>query len=185
MKERNKSFRLVFTIVAGIFIISIAFGLFYYFVVPKTAFINVSEVYDNFQYKLELEKELNSVQQTRTKMLDSLDFNLKQMYNEISQNKELNKKELEMIKYNFQIGRESYLQYKEKFDSENEDIKARYTSMIWKQLNQYIKEYGNIKGYSYIYGAKGDGSLMYAAENNNITKEITEFINKRYAGDEK
>ena len=32
------------------------------------------------------------------------------------------------------------------------------------------------------YGASGDGSIMYAKESNNITKEVIGFINKKYAG---
>jgi len=34
--------------------------------------------------------------------------------------------------------------------------------------------------YTYIFGATGDGGLMYAKEGLDITAEITKFVNTKY-----
>lgn len=66
------------------------------------------------------------------------------------------------------------------FASEEQELSNRYTTAIWKQINQYITDYGNKNGYSFIYGASGDGSLMFAHEGGDITPEVITFINAKY-----
>jgi len=65
---------------------------------------------------------------------------------------------------------------------EEEQRSNMYTDLIWKRLNQYTREYGEQEGYSYILGANGSGSLMYAGEDNDITEEVLAYANKKYAG---
>ena len=71
---------------------------------------------------------------------------------------------------------------KQKFDEDNQRTYDDYEKQIWKQVNQYMKDFGVENNYTYILGAEGSWQLMYAKENNNITKEVVEFINKKYKG---
>jgi outer membrane protein len=85
-------------------------------------------------------------------------------------------------KSDFEKSRTNYMGLEENFGNDALKIKNEYQEQIWKQLNQYIREYGEQNGYSFIHGAMGNGNLMYAAESKDLTKDILAFCNKRYAG---
>jgi outer membrane protein len=49
-------------------------------------------------------------------------------------------------------------------------------------MSQYVIEFGKANGYRLIFGNDGNGSVMYGMEADNVTKEVTDFINKKYKG---
>ena len=63
-----------------------------------------------------------------------------------------------------------------------EVMAKQYTDQIWEQLNQYIKDFGTQHKYKFIFGSRGDGNLMYAEEQDNITSEVLTYVNERYQG---
>lgn len=65
-----------------------------------------------------------------------------------------------------------------------ENISNQYTVEIWKQINQYISDYGHANDLDFIYGATGSGNLMFARNAYDITEEVIQYCNKRYEGDE-
>ena len=58
-----------------------------------------------------------------------------------------------------------------------------YNNKILQQLNQYVKEFGDKNRFSFIFGAAGNGSLMYGTESADITDEAIEFANERFQGE--
>ena len=78
--------------------------------------------------------------------------------------------------------RESYFARQEEFEEANSVLAEEYTAQVWTQLNEYIKAYGEEEGYRYIFGATGDGSLMYAEDAVNITEEVSSYVNEHYNG---
>ncbi|HTN46380.1 MAG TPA: OmpH family outer membrane protein [Flavipsychrobacter sp.] len=71
---------------------------------------------------------------------------------------------------------ELYTRLYRKTEERNKEIEA----MIWKRLNPYIVDFGKEKGYIYIYGANGTGNVLYADESQDITPELTKYVNQRY-----
>jgi outer membrane protein len=134
----------------------------------RVAHIDSVRLYNGFLMKKELEKELSINQKSRRGDLDSL----------------LNK--IENLQKSTQSAhlvsqlREQYLLLEARYDKENEEMISNYQSQIWKQLNQYIKDFGDKYEYSLIWGASGDGSLVYSAEGNDITQELLDYVNARY-----
>ncbi|MCK6640917.1 MAG: OmpH family outer membrane protein [Bacteroidia bacterium] len=142
----------------------------------KTAYIEVAAVYDAFKMKKELEGKFSKVEMFRKSILDSLELNLQLLNNEYQITKSENAKNVLIKK------KQEYLSTKQKFEEDNAAVSQQYTDQIFKQLNLYITEYGKEHGYSYIFGAEGSGSLMYANDSENITADITTFINEKYKG---
>jgi outer membrane protein len=54
---------------------------------------------------------------------------------------------------------------------------------LWKQINEYVQQFGKENHYKVILGANGTGSLMYSDKALDITPELTSYINSRYAGE--
>jgi outer membrane protein len=122
--------------------------------------------------KKELEKKYKETEGYRKLILDSILGELKskaQVSNSSSTD------ELSMLKREF-------LTKKELFDKENTESMNQYNEQIWNQLNEYTAQYSKDKEYDFVFGANGQGVLMYAKDTKNVTKELLEFVNEKYNG---
>jgi outer membrane protein len=142
----------------------------------RTAYIEVAKVYDAFKMKKELEGKFTTVELFRKSVLDSLELNLQLL------SVEFDKTKCEETKTTFLQKKQEYLGIKKQYEEDNAAASQQYTEQIFTQLNQYITEYGKEHGYKYIFGAEGSGSLMYANDSENITEEITTYVNDQYKG---
>ncbi|MCW3071742.1 MAG: hypothetical protein JWO44_1632 [Bacteroidetes bacterium] len=143
------------------------------------AYVELETVYNNFKMKKELEAKLTNVQQMRKNILDSLKIQLKALSYSIKSEKD------EEAIHSYQVKKQEYLAKQQSFEEDNQATTQAYSAQIWKQINQYTKDYGKSNGYTMILGSDGDGNLMYADEQKNITSEISDYIDKRYAGEKK
>lgn len=144
----------------------------------KTAYFLSAELYNEFDYKKELENELLNTQNEAKRVLDSLQMDL-EMHLDYLNGIEPNDLDIERFekKQTYYLGLQNQLEIG--YGQKSED----FYNKIWDRINGYIKEYGDQKGYTYIFGANGDGSIMYAKEDNDITAELIDVINKKYAGE--
>jgi outer membrane protein len=147
----------------------------------RTAFVKNAELFSGFDLTKELNAKLSSVKQQRKAILDSLYLNLKMASTNLELKKEKDEKEMQ----HFQMQKQEYMSEQKEFDEDTERLTEQYNSQVWKQINQFVSDYGKDFGYEYIYGASGDGNLMYADEKKDITKELIEYINQKYKGDKK
>lgn len=152
------SFRNALTVLNLVLVVALA-G--YIFLKPspsgRNAYVMNQRIFAEFKGKIELETKLNELRNTHKKQLDSLALLISQpdqaaMYQESAR----------------------------VFALKEQELSDRYTADIWKRINQYVAEYGKKEGYDFVFGASGDGSIMYAGEANNITDEVVAFVNKQY-----
>jgi outer membrane protein len=144
----------------------------------KVAWIKLQTVYEKFEYKKELEAKLLGVQQNRKYILDSLEFELKVLSNQITNDKGRDKEAIAV----FQTKRDEYLNRKKTFEEDNAMLTGKYDEQILNQLNQYVKDYAEEQGYDIIYSADGSGAIMAASDDLEITDKITVYLNDRYKG---
>ncbi len=118
---------------------------------------NVDSLIGNWQEELKLyEKERSSMSRKELELKQELLSNKQQ-----------------------QIG--SYQQAIQKHIQE-EDQKA--TQTVVNDINDYVKEYGELNGYKIIFGARGTGNIMYADAMTDLTEKVLEGLNKDYKGTE-
>ncbi|HZK64303.1 MAG TPA: OmpH family outer membrane protein [Puia sp.] len=163
---------------ALLFLLSLGWGIYMHFSAPKTAFIIIQDVYNGYDMKKEMEKKFNQTKDARQKILDSLAFELNILGKKVQDEHEKNPANLEQ----FKSRREEYLQRKQNSEEDNNQLSKQYDQEILTQLNQYVKDYGKENGYTYIFGNDGNGSLMYAKEGKDISKQVIEYINEKYKG---
>lgn len=142
----------------------------------KLGYVKNNALYESFTLKKELAEKLTTVQNKRKAILDSLIIPLRMLNLELQKNKD------QKLMIQFQAQQESYLSKKKEFEEDNQRLMQEYSDQIWKQINQYIADYGKEKGYSFIYGATGDGAIMFAEDQYDLTSELTSYINERYNG---
>ncbi len=149
---------------------------------PKTAYVELNMIYNDFQMKKELEAKLTNVQQTRKTILDSLELRLKVLSAQLRGMAQQDKKVMAEQAGRFEALREEYFTKQKMFSEDNDRTTGQYSEQIWKQINQYVKDYGKENGYAYIFGADGSGALMYGTEKENITDKLKAYVNERYQG---
>jgi outer membrane protein len=144
----------------------------------KTGYVELNKLFDEFKLKKELQVELQKIQSTRKNITDSLEFELKALAQQIRSEGEKDKAKIN----EFELKREHYLEKKKQFENDNATIGKQYDEQIIGQLNQYVKDYGEKNGYTYIFGADGSGFLMFSKATKNVTEEVKQYINERYKG---
>lgn len=143
----------------------------------KIGYVDIKSVFNEFEYKKELEKELITIKNNRKFILDSLETNLKVITVRIKNDK--NNKELIS---QYQVLKEIYLDKRSIIEDEEENLVRQFDEKIIKQLNSYVKSYGKENNYSIIYGATIDGSIMYGDTALDLSNDITNYINTKYKG---
>jgi outer membrane protein len=148
---------------------------------PKTGYIVIEEVFDSFQFKKELQKKFEKTKIVSDKIIDSLQFELQISAGKLDKTKNPEKEEVRK----FELKREEFFKRKQKSEEGMQNLSKEYDKEILAQLNQYVKDYGNANGYIYIFGNDNNGTLMFARDAENITKQVVEYINSKYSGKEK
>jgi outer membrane protein len=138
---------------------------------PRHVYVDNTKLFAGFSMKKELEKKYQSVESERKRILDSLIQVIGAAQASSAASPEL----LDRLKT-------EYMYKKNTFEQSNSETMAQYNGQIWNQLNDYVKQYGKEKNYQYIFGANGQGSLMYAADAENITDELIVYVNQKYSG---
>ena len=73
-----------------------------------------------------------------------------------------------------------YKQTAELAEFREQELLEKYTFDIWKFINDQATKYGKDQGYDFIFGAVGNGSLMYANESCDVTEEFIRYVNEEY-----
>lgn len=144
----------------------------------KYAYVDVPRVFDEFLMKKELQKKYNNQMAGRKALVDSLGFQLQKTAIELENNPTPSPKELE----SFASRRAQYMELVKKFDEEDHQLNSEYDAQIFKQMNQYIRDFGEEKGYTMLFGSMGNGNIMYAEETVDKTDEVIHFLNEKYQG---
>ncbi len=144
---------------------------------PKIGFVNNLELFDGFsarkELQMKLDKEFNQGKTEIDSLVSDLEYDQTRLRTVSVSDKE---KETLFIK------REYVLKRKQEFDYSREARNKEYTDQIWKQINDYVFQYGEENGFEFIHGASGNGSLMYGSKTADITKDVMEYINTKYEG---
>lgn len=133
-----------------------------------SAYVNLNQVYKEFALTQELTEKYEFVKINRTSRLDSLEVEI-----------------LKLDKSSDQYADfvNLYGAQQKAFSQEIDRLGLQYDDQIWKQINEYVEQFGSTSGYDLILGIKGEGNVMYGTQELNVTEEVLNYINRKYAGD--
>lgn len=138
----------------------------------RIAYVKADVLFNDFEMTKELKVNYENTVNARRHVLDSLIMLVK------VSSKDGNAKLAEAAE-------KDYFIKKDRFDEQNQELTQQYDDQVWMRINQYVKEYGEKNKIGYLLGANGNGSLMYSAEENDVTKAVLEYMNKSYKGNTK
>ena len=173
--EKQRNILLLSVMALNIFLIGLV--MFSMSSQPKTGFVKGAELFEGFKGQQELNAKFTASGTEQQTMLDTLTMEIANLTNQLTENPD--DKELSLQRQKKQL---LYRELQQRFTEQNSTQNQQYTEAVLKQINQYTLEYGEKHGYDYIYGAAGNGSMMYAKDANDITKEVLQYINKKYEG---
>ena len=143
----------------------------------KVAYANNNELFESFELTIELTKKLEGKKIASQLTLDSLKFELIELKKKI----EVGETPNEGLMKNHQLLYNELLTKEKVFASSNEQLAEQYDEQIMKQLNEYIKNYAKEEHINVLLGS-GDGNLLYAEEEMDVTKDLIKYSNLKYSG---
>jgi outer membrane protein len=141
--------------------------------------VDTGKLFNEFKMSKELKSKMDIVSLEKKRIVDSL-------YNEMSKMSSIfnsaNVKPTELEIKNAKLLEQEYYYRQKQFTEESQKLDMDYTSKIWTQLNEYLDEYGKNKKYDFILGANGEGNLLYAKDDIDVTMDVVQFVNNKYEG---
>jgi outer membrane protein len=155
----------------------ISIGVFMLATQKKTAFVDLGKLYEGFELNKQRQTELQSMSIQFKNTLDSMALEIQSMESSLQANYD------RITDEKLQVKKMNYYKIEENMQAKLEETKVKSDEQIWLQINTYTQEFGKEKGYDYIYGGNGTGSLMYANDSKDISEDVLVYINKKFAGE--
>lgn len=147
----------------------------------RVVYVDAIKVLAGYKGMATAKKEFESkVSQWRAN-LDTLKLELESKLSEYeAKHTRLSSKEKELMEELLEAKRGQYENYEtliaEKINKEDQEL----TTKVYSKVNDYLKRYGEQKGYSFILAANQYGSIVYADSAVNITDEVIAGLNHEY-----
>ena len=94
----------------------------------------------------------------------------------------MSKKELQLKQELLQNKQQQINNYQQAIQKQIQEEDQKMTQTVINDINDYVKEYGENNGYRIIFGAGGNGNIMYAEDGAGLTGEILIGLNKQFNG---
>ena len=169
--------KIIGTVIGILGIIALSLYIYHSCFETKVAFVDIPKVFNGFAMKKELQEKYKKTEQARQRMLDSLSMELQLLSGKLN----LNRDNKELIQ-EFDFKRDAFFKSKRLIEEDNAALSSQYDKQILEQMTQYMQDYGKSHDYDLIHGADGNGAMMYANQEYNISDEVTQFINDKYKG---
>ncbi|MGJ8733390.1 MAG: OmpH family outer membrane protein [Cellulophaga sp.] len=159
--------------------------MFFYFKskTSELVFVDVNKLIEGYKRtKVEREKFDEKAQLLKANV-DSLMVDWqKELKNYEKTHSSMTKKELVLKQEVLRNKQEQIGNYKQVIQKQIQEEDQKVTQTVINDINDYVKEFGEKKGYDVIFGASGNGNIMYAKDASDLTKIILIELNKSYEG---
>ena len=169
--------------VAILSITALFFSVLQYFKTnqQKIAYVFVEEVIAEYHAMQDVNDKFQVEEATQKEKLDAFYQDIQEKIGWLQENHKTLKKSTVTDKQHEIVDLEKALQQmQQKTYKELDSIKISWTSPIYEEVNQYIKNYSQQKGYDYVLGNLGNGNMMYGNPVYNLTLEVIDGMNTAY-----
>ena len=147
----------------------------------KTAYVDTAKLFEEYTEAKDIQAKFKSKSDEMSRELQQEMSRFKQDADYFQKNAQANGQEWAQKNGAALQQRQEKLQQAEQGLARQlqQEMGVESDSMI-SNVKQFIKSYGKEKGYTYIYGTNESGSILYAEDKFDITKEITKLLNDKY-----
>ena len=136
----------------------------------KIGFVDNTKLLNDYKEKQDIEAALKIQINAFEKKRDSIEFAF---------NEEVKKFQAQTNNLSPEQAKRKYNELQQKQKQIRLESQNQMDSLLVK-VKRNIEAYGKEKGYTFILGANSGGSVLYGKESKEITKELTEYLNKKY-----
>ena len=160
-------------------VLSITAIVLWFVAKPQIGFVDNYALFEQFDYKIELESKLDESKLIKQTQIDSMRFALNQYKESLDTAKieELKKFEL------FNVKKNEYLRIEQEYTSQIEEHSSAYDRMIFDRINLYVRAYAEEQGMDLLIGHSGEGTIMYGKEKLDKTSDVINYMNLHYANE--
>lgn len=147
----------------------------------KIGYVDNSQLINEYQEKKDIEERLNTKIAAFQKRTDSLRKIFQLDVNEAEiKARSMSQANIQKLSQELQE-RESILSQRVQLEQQQitQESRAQNDSLI-KKIRDFVKDYGEKNGYSYILGSNEGGSVMYGKGENDLTQTILDLLNQAY-----
>ncbi|MAX81365.1 MAG: hypothetical protein CL843_14485 [Crocinitomicaceae bacterium] len=140
---------------------------------PKIVYVNNFKVFENYNG---FKDAYNRIEVRKGAMKQNLEFRLKTI-------EDLRAKHAETggeVPQNLKESEQSFVETRSQFEQQIKEYEQSQTDSLYAVVNLVVEEYAQSEGVDYVLGINGDGSIVYAAEGNDITDLILKELNEKY-----
>jgi len=146
-------------------------------------YVDVNEMLEGYKrtkvVRGEFEKKASTMKANVDSLVSGWQNELKAYEKERSK---MSKKELELKQELLSNKQQQIGNYQQAIQKQLAEEDKKATQTVVNDINDFVKEYGKEKGYKIIFGAVGNGNVMYADEATNLTPKLIELLNAEFEG---
>ena len=161
-----------------------AIGTFFYTQSSSDlVYVDVNEMLEGYKrtkiVRGEFEKKATTMKANVDSLVTGWQTELKAYEKERSK---MSKKELELKQELLSNKQQQIGNYQQAIQKQLAEEDKKATQTVINDINDFVKEYGKNHGHDIIFGAVGNGNIMYAKEGTNLTPKLIELLNAEFEG---
>ncbi len=164
-------------------LIASIFSFFYFQSKSELVYVDINKLLEGYK-RTKVEREAFNKKATTLKAnVDSLmtDWQ-KELKTYEKERASMSKKELSLKQELLGNKQQQINNYQQAIQKQIQEEDQKVTQTVINDINDYVKEYGKKKGYPIIFGAGGNGNIMYAEEASDLTNDVLTALNASYEG---
>lgn len=149
----------------------------------KIAYFEMDSVENSFQMVKDVKAELTRKEEAIGSELERLEKNYRSkvaQYQAQAQGNNMTQVQSEMAQRDVMQMQQSMQSRRQSLEQEYQDLQMRKLKDVKAKIEDYLKQYNNDKGYTYIF-AYEPGIFYYKDTTYNITGDIIKGLNQRYS----
>jgi outer membrane protein len=158
-----------------------SFALFKSFYSSELVYVDVNKLIEGYKRtktaKAEFDKKTGLLKANVDSLLNDWEQELK-LYEK--ERPSMSTKELQLKQELLSAKQQQIDSYQEAIQKQIQEEDSKITQTVINDINDYVKEYGELNGYRIIFGASGGGNIMFADESTDLTQEVLEGLNADY-----
>ena len=159
-------------------------SFFYLKSTSDLVYVDVNKLLDGYKRTKIVKAEFDEKAKTMKANVDSLmtDWQ-KELKNYEKERSAMSKKELALKQELLGTKQQQISNYQEAVQKQLQEEDKKVTQTVVNDINDFVKEYGKKKGYEVIFGATGNGTIMYGESASDLTDEVLAELNTEFQGE--
>ena len=151
----------------------------------KIAYVDIDSLFTNYKLSVTMNKEMlrkeENMRMTLTERAKAIQADYEDFQRKLENNVYSSRQRAEEEQNRIIKSQEEYSRYEQRLISELTAETQKNNSILRDSINSFLKAYNSIKGFDLIISRVGD-NLLYANSALDITQEVIDGLNNRYAG---